>query len=204
MYLNGQCKCEEDIVTLMVYLLMTKLPKNADLQAKAKDYDLSLLVPKGTKVNAVKEQFKAAVKTTERVPKDEAMVKFIALLAQQPGYGEETYDIIYTDLQNKSVEPDREHVLALGPYSIQIRNQRERTLVKCPWSRLISSTFVDNKLSMRFISHDHRYCDYVIKGEYLDQIYMFITQMMAYTEKKRYLMTMEDIVKKLTGGETVE
>ena len=69
---------------------------------------------------------------------------------------------------------------------------------------MISSTLVDNKLSMRFISHDHRYCDYVIKGEYLDQIYMFITQMMAYTEKKRYLMTMEDIVKKLTGGETVE
>ena len=84
MYLNGQCKYEEDIVTLMVYLLMTKLPKNADLQAKAKDYDLSLLVPKGTKVNAVKEQFKAAVKTTERVPRDEAMVNFIALLAQQP------------------------------------------------------------------------------------------------------------------------
>ena len=203
MFLKGQMDAGDAIPAMMAFILITELPKSTTIAQAAKSYDLELLLPRGTKLTSqITTSFQAIAKQVSALTKEEAMRKFISTSAQQKGYGVEEYEVQVTDNQNKSEDPDRPLILALGPFNFGFASQKGRTLISCPWSRLISSVISNNTLVMKFISDDHRYCDCVIKGEHLEQMQMFIAQMMKYAEKKRYLLTVDEAVRELTGQDT--
>jgi hypothetical protein len=132
-------------------------------------------LPKNMKVTrSLEKKFKKLVKTTPPMEHFIAAKSYLGLVRKVDGFGEESFDVIYTDISFGVIpKPVRDVTLFVGPLMISF-NSPTRPIKPIPYRLLMSFESLGQHLVIKFLSDANKVATADLKSPGVPTIHMLI------------------------------